>query len=350
MALLLVSSAHAVLFKDTADPAYNTNAPTGALTNSGWQFQGTWNTSDGNYLGTPIAPTFFIAAKHVGGVTGAVFALNGFNYHTVRNTDCPGTDLRVWQVAETFPSYAPLSTNTNEVGQHCVVFGRGRLRGEPVIVGGETNGWRWGGYDGLQRWGENDVASISNDLLRCAFDRTGGSNECHLAVGDSSGAMFIQDGATWKLAGIHSTVDAHFSTDGTTNTQFDAALLDMGGLYNGAGPGWTFITNTVADIPSAFYSSRIATHLDWINSVINFQPGNDLGITGIAITNATDIQLTLITGSNRLYRVDRATDLRLGDWQPLTNNVTGTGSSVTVIDPGIVTNASRRFYRAVLLQ
>jgi hypothetical protein len=347
--LLLAVRSHAVLFKSTADPSYNTNAPTGSLTNSGWQYEGQWN----GFLATPIAPAFFIAAKHVGGSMGDVFVLNGFTYHTVAFSDCPNCDLRVWQVAETFPMYAPLYTNANEVGNHCVVFGRGTQRGDAVIVGGTTSGWKWGSGDGVQRWGENDVTSIYDDpnlgqFLQCTFDRNGGSNECHLSVGDSSGAMFIQDGSTWKLAGIHYAVDGYFSTDGTTDTQFDAALTDMGGLWIGSGTDWTFITNRVYDIPSSFYSTRISSKVSWINSVINFFSGNDLRITGIQLAG-TDIQITLATGSNRLYRVEQTSDLVTGVWTTLTNNVAGTGGAVTVTDPGGATQ-SKQFYRAVLLQ
>jgi hypothetical protein len=339
----------AVLFRDTANPGVNTNAPTGMLTNSGWQWQGRW----GGFLGTPIAPTFFVTAKHVGGSTNQTFVLNGFAYHPVGRTNCPNADLTVWQVAETFPSYAPLYTDTNEVGQHCVVFGRGTLRGTAVIVEGVTNGWRWGSVDGVQRWGENDIASVENlgtgigQTLRATFDRAGGSNECHLSVGDSSGAMFIQDGATWKLAGIHYAVDGYFSPDGTTNTQFDAALLDMGGWYSGSGTDWTLVTNQVADVPSGFYSTRISTNRNWLASVINFQPGPDLRIQSIQRTGA-DILITLATGSNRQYRIESATDLLAGDWLPLTNNVAGTGGPVTIIDAGAATNFTQRFYRAAI--
>src|SRR6266852_1865597 len=63
----------AVLFYSTADPAHNTTAPTGVLTNSGWQYQGLW----GAYLGTPIAPKYFITAAHVGGSVGDRFRFRG---------------------------------------------------------------------------------------------------------------------------------------------------------------------------------------------------------------------------------------------------------------------------------
>ena len=116
----------AIIFEATSNTAFNTTAPTGALTNSGWQYEGLW---EGNFLATPIAPNFFLAAIHVGGSPGDIFQLNGFSYHAVTNWDCPNSDLRVWQVAETFPSYAPLYTTTDEVGKHCLVFGRGTQRG-----------------------------------------------------------------------------------------------------------------------------------------------------------------------------------------------------------------------------
>src|ERR1700683_4985763 len=128
--LVVVPCARAVLFEATGDPSYNTNAPTGSLMNSGWQYEGQW----GVYLGTPIAPTFFLAAQHIGGSPGQPFVYNGVTYTTVTNFDDPSTDLRIWQVGETFPSYAPMYTPSNEVGKLCVVIGRGTQRGSLVSV------------------------------------------------------------------------------------------------------------------------------------------------------------------------------------------------------------------------
>src|SRR5207237_2740325 len=107
-------------------------------------------------------------------------------------------------VAETFPVYALLYTNTDEASKHCVVFGRGTPRGSAVIVSGVTNGWQWAAGDTVVRWGENDISGTANggSLLRAAFDRNGGSHECDLSVGDSGGAMFIQDSSNvWRIAG-----------------------------------------------------------------------------------------------------------------------------------------------------
>ena len=266
-------SAEAVLFKSTADPNYNTDAPTGTLAASGWQYEGNWI----NFLGTPIAPMFFVAAKHIGGSVGDTFVLNGFTYHTVAVTDSPNSDLRVWQVAETFPSYAPLYTGFNESGKDCVVIGRGTERGAPVIVGGVTNGWQWGDNTHVERWGENTIAGFVNggpgfgSLIEVTFDRSAGSNECALSYGDSSGAIFIQDSGTWKLAGIHYAVDGPYS-NAVDGTSFNATLLDRGGLYESSGGSWVFVSNTGADKPSSFYSTRISSNAAWIASVTNIAP------------------------------------------------------------------------------
>jgi hypothetical protein len=352
VALLMVAvlpAAHAVMFQSTDDPAYNTTEPAGTLTDSGWRLEGLWS----SYLGTPVAPTFFVAAKHIGGNVGDLFILNDFVYHTTAMVSNPSADLIVWQVAETFPTYASLYTKIDEVDKSCAVFGRGTQRGPAVIVAGVTNGWQWGTADGVKRWGENDVAAIVTggatlgDFLQATFDRTAGTNECHLSVGDSSGALFIQDGSEWKLAGIHYAVDAHFSFDGTTNTQFDAALLDMGGLYIGENTTWTFITNEVADIPSAFYSTRISSQAAWINNVINFEPGIDLRITGIQPAG-NDVQITFMTGLDKIYRIDWCADLKTNAWETLTNGVVGTGGAMTATDTGAA-SLPNRFYRVGLV-
>jgi hypothetical protein len=262
----------AVIFQSTGDTNYNTTAPSGALTNSGWQYEGTW----GNYLGTPIAPQFFITANHVGGTTNDIFLFNGLPYHPVAAYKTFASDLTIWQVHETFPNYAPLYSASDETNKHLVVFGRGTQRGAPVVLDGVTNGWLWGTSDGVQRWGESDVTSVTNlgvdvgDMLRIEFNGNGGSNECHLSDGDSSGGVFIQDNGVWKLAGINHGVDGTFS-NAVDGTVFPAALTDLRGLFQQAGPGpadWIFVDGP-QPVPSAFYSTRISANLDWIYSVID---------------------------------------------------------------------------------
>jgi len=355
-------SVSAVLFKSTGDPAYNTNAPSGTLTNSGWQYQGFWNTSYpilnspvGSFLGTPIAPQFFISAAHVYGTTNNVFIFNGVTYHPIAKfSDTFQSDLTIWQVAETFPFYAPLYTSSNESNAHVVVFGRGAPRGDPVVVGGQTNGWMWVDPtgDGVERWGENDVGAIVSaggsigDLLRCTFDSTGGSNECDMSSGDSGGGLFIQDGGVWKLAGINYNADGPYSNTVAGTTPFSASLLDKRGLYEEIQGVYTFISGP-QPIPSAFYSTRISANLEWINSVINFNAGSDLKITSIT-TVGNDVHVNFSTGpTNRLYTVQSTTNLASAAWTTVTNSVPGVNGIVSVVDPNAASQP-QRFYRVGL--
>jgi hypothetical protein len=344
--VLAATRAGAVLFQSTGDPNYNTSAPAGALTNSGWQYQGLWL----SFLGTPIAPQFFIVANHVGGTTNDVFLFNGLPYHPVAAFKTFDSDLTIWRVRETFPSYAPLYSSSDETNQHLVVFGRGTQRGAAVVVGGQTNGWLWGAADGVQRWGENDVAAITNlgvgvgDMLRVVFDGNGGSNECHISDGDSSGGVFIQEDGVWKLAGINHGVDGEFS-NAVDGAVFTAALTDRRGLFQQTGSGptdWIFI-NGAQPVPSAFYCTRISANLDWIYNVIDFNLGRDLP-TPTARVVGNDVRLTFATASNRVYLVQQSANAIDGSWITFTNNVPGNGGAVTVVDPNAA-SFPERYYR-----
>jgi hypothetical protein len=354
----------AVMFQSsTADATYNTNVPSGTLTNSGWQYEGFWSTSvelatnsypAGNFLGTPIAPQFFITAAHIYGTTNDVFVFNGVTYHPVAQFTTLDSDLSIWQVAETFPYYAPLYTASAETNSPVVVVGRGTQRGDPVVVNGQTNGWLWvEPSDGVKRWGESRVNSIINggtgvgDLLRCAFDAGAGSNACTLTDGDSGGGLFIQDGGVWKLAGINYGVDGHFS-NAVDGTEFDASLVDVRGLFEEVSDGsWQFMSGP-RPIPSAFYSTRISANLDWIEDVINFNLGPDLQVDGVWV-DGNDARISFATGSNRVYYIQSAGDFANGPWSTIISNVPGTGGMVTVIDTNAVASPPR-FYRVGLSQ
>jgi hypothetical protein len=56
---LSMPPARAVILFGTDDPAANTTAPIGSVANTAWSYEGKW----GGFLGTPIAPHFFITAK-----------------------------------------------------------------------------------------------------------------------------------------------------------------------------------------------------------------------------------------------------------------------------------------------
>lgn len=287
------SRSQAVLFYDTGDSLHNTTAPTGLFADSGWQYQGLY----GSYLGTAIAPQYFITAQHFG-TQGSTFTQSGiftggsdvtYNVDTTVNGgsgywDVSGTDLRIFKIQESFASYAQLYTGSLEVGMTMVTMGRGGPRGAEVLLGGNLHGWEPDLPDGTTRWGSNTVSgiysSVLGDLLTASFSAGGTSEEATLSNGDSGGGVFVNDGGVWKLAGINYSVDGRFShppspSDGIS---FDAAMFDRGGFYQGSDAfGWSFITDEAADNPSNMYASRISTNATAIMAIaVVPEPGSAL--------------------------------------------------------------------------
>ena len=265
-ALLSVATASdgVILFR-TGDPSANTTEPTGSLAGSGWQYEGTF----GGFLGTAIAPHYFLTAKHLG-VVSDKFVYHSASYTIVGRFEDPVSDLQIFEVAETLPTYAPLYPRGDEVGQHLVVIGRGTQRGPAIVSNGQLRGWQWGATDSLQRWGENMVTDIRprdglGEMLYALFEQNGLPDEAHLSSGDSGGAVFLNDGGIWKLAGINTDVDGPFYTSPGGNGLFFGALIDERSYYTADG---TLITGP-APVPSGFYSTRISSRLSWIYSVID---------------------------------------------------------------------------------
>jgi hypothetical protein len=130
----------------------------------------------------------------------------------------------------------------------------------------------WGSDSGVLRWGTNTVAETINvgapygDMLYAQFTTSSDPNWAHLASGDSSGPVFINEGAGWQLAGVNFAVDGPFNTT-TTGDGFNAALFDMRGLYIWDDGTWEFVTGSDA-IPSGFYSTRVSVRAFWIDGIV----------------------------------------------------------------------------------
>ena len=287
MSWVFLPKAHAVLFYDTGSATHNIAAPTGTYENAGWQYQGYY----GAYLGTMIAPQYFLTAQHMG-TQGSSFVSAGlFNgavdvTYTIDTSanggagywDIAGTDLRILKINEYFPTYATLYTGSSEQGLDMVTMGRGGVRGTDVMVSGTLHGWQHNLGDGVARWGSNIVSDVTplpglGGMLVAEFDASGPGHtteESTLSEGDSGGGVFVNDGGIWKLAGINYSVDGLFDTNNTTGdgTQFNAALFDRGGLYQGSdGQGWTLIPDVGPDNPSSLYASRISTNAAAIQAI-----------------------------------------------------------------------------------
>ena len=274
LSIVALAGAHAVIIYGTGDPAANTTAPTGSLADSGWQYEGQF----GAFVGTVIAPRFFVSAKHVGNQ--GQFIFNGTNYTIVKQYNDPASDLSIYEIdaSQSFPIFAPLFTTQTEVGKLAVAIGTGTQRGGEIFVDNVLRGWFCGPGDGVRRWGQNvisdtvfirDVGSTAvQEALYAEFNQNGSPDECHLSGGDSGGAIFIEEEGVWKLAGINYAVDGPYYTDSSGNGEFVAALFDARGFYVPSGSSYTQITST-NPVPSGFYATRISAKLAWIYSVID---------------------------------------------------------------------------------
>ncbi len=280
--LLMISAgfclpASALIFYSTGDASHNTNAPAGALENSGWQWQGEWsgNQPYWEYLGTPIARHYFITAKHTGGTASWDFRYNGVTYTPLAQYEDASSDLEIWKVKEPFESYAPLYTDSDESGKGCVIFGRGNIRGA-VLETSRTNGWKWGARDNVMRWGTNLITGASTYLA--ADFNGGGSNECVVADKDSGGAHFIKDDAgVWRLAGIsYGLSPSTFSTNSSGSNSFNAACFEYRGLYYYDG-SWKYGSGG-QPLEQTMYTTRISTRYAWITTVIGDELDQDVDL------------------------------------------------------------------------
>lgn len=276
--LCLTGPALGIVFHSTGDPAHNTNAPSGALADSGWEVTGRL----GNYLGTAIGTNAVLSAWHLRdqGVIGTntLFVYEGQSFPLLNYTNDPASDLMVWRVKGCFSNYARLNVDPDEVSRSIVVHGRGRNRGTVVVSGAITNGWKFGTSPYTRRWGENNIAGIEDYaaagdalLLRATFDASGPANECMLSNGDSGGGVFLRKAGEWRLAGINFSINPAYFKSSTNEVRFLATMMDCRGLYvdvNGDNSVWTYLPTNGPPSPASFYATRVSRRLDWLQSVV----------------------------------------------------------------------------------
>ena len=258
-----------IVFSEQGPLQQSTNPGDG----SGWDLHG--------FLGQttliPISPHYGINAAHFGtfGPGDTVSFDQGPNdgSYTIASEAFldseAGTDLRLFRIEESFEAWAPLFTGDSEVGMDLTVFGRGRRAGEEVFVNGHLKGWKWGSFASGRplSWGRNTVADLTESDTLLSFSFNAESGQGIGAEGDSGGGVFVSDQDQWKLAGINLAVDGPFGFS-NDDPDFNAALFDRGGLWQGPQGNRTFIRNRGVDQPARTFSTRISPRFDWIRSVV----------------------------------------------------------------------------------
>ncbi|MFM9024153.1 MAG: trypsin-like serine protease [Planctomycetaceae bacterium] len=236
--LLLPAPARGVII-DTLDGSGNTSAPGD---DPGWANLGTVNNGSAVYLGN----RWVLTANHVGSgsttLSGTTYAAVPGSNVIITNNGTPGrtanTDLLMYRLA-TNPGLPALTiaATTPQTADPVTLIGAGRDRGAfqtwfvnvlttPYTwtvdnVSPNAAGYFWGSTRTM-RWGTNAVSGssawidynpgffVSAYTFTTTFDDLGGpSTEAQAAVGDSGGAVFFKNGASWELGGIMLAVDAY---------------------------------------------------------------------------------------------------------------------------------------------
>ena len=292
---------YAVFFLATENPEHNTTPPANAAEARAWDLQGIWRTCQG----TPIAPRWFLSAKHIGGAIGDPFTVHGKTHYAIARILDPDSDLVLWGVTESFQDHAALFREGDEIGQRMLVFGRGEIRGRPVFLEKdsiqELRGWERGSGRAVMRWGENLVTEIADDpvliqkglghLIGAEFNRDGLPDEAGLGPCDSGGGMFLWQDNEWKLAAINYAAGGRYNTT-REGKGFDAMLFDGGGFFvcnDGscrAEDSWDFIEDDEVDQPSSIWGTRIQHRSSWIEQNIADMPDPE---TSIVLESAQEV-------------------------------------------------------------
>jgi hypothetical protein len=222
--LLLAAPAHAVLI-DSGNG--NTSAP---ADDPGWANVGRVGPYNGAYLGYG----WMISAAHVSIDGGKTVALDGALYTPVvqsrvvmEHDASHDADLHVFQI-EPRPEHLPLlpiRATTPSLDTALILIGRGYDRGTFNPWG--PGGWNWT-TTRTMRWGTNHIGGVvegsplpvnslpletGSDLTQSLVvefneNASGSDHEAIVTFGDSGGALFIENGSVWELAGISFAVSS----------------------------------------------------------------------------------------------------------------------------------------------
>lgn len=260
--------ARALVYCETNAVDYHQSAPTGALADSGWNE----STLIGYYMGAFIQTNALLTAAHLNFWTNTTFTFDGVLRSVTAVTNDPASDLSILFFKPGVSRVALINIETNDVSSLVVLQGRGWERGDVVVTGGLTNGWKWGTDSRIRRWGVNRYSgAIPGDetYAVATFDNNGDPDECMMSGGDSGGPGFIRTGSGWKLATVNYAVaPMEFSVSTNSVNPFYATLFDCSGLYYRDGPQWRYAPPEESPAPCMLINTRTAVRVAWITNAV----------------------------------------------------------------------------------
>ena len=202
--LVLAGQAAGVVLHDDSQQVPEAQRPPDA-------FVGRW-VDDGSCV--PISPTHVVTTRHQGYGVGRPVEIDGQVYTVAQSYHHSGADLRVVRLEQDGQApnltYAELYRDTDERFKTVVLGGYGLGRGDALVADDVTYGYEWAsGTNDTLRWGQNFIDGLgtaggiyTTRIIKADFDEFGLTYEGAIATYDSGGGWFINDGGTWKLAGL----------------------------------------------------------------------------------------------------------------------------------------------------
>ena len=296
-----------------ANSASNTNAPADG---SPW---GNVGLIESGASGTYLGGGWVLTASHVGvgniALSGATFAPDGTSLR-LTNSDGSATDLILFHLTKNPPLPSlPLVTSTPAALSQIDLIGFGHIAGSVQTNIGSYTGFYWSDT-GFKSWGNNKVNVGGTQVINIGFgnlttfvmDFTAPgmlgltaqtSDEAEVSAGDSGGAAFVKNGATWQLAGI----------------------LDAEGVQNNQ-PASTAVYN------DGTYAADIATYRNQIISVLNSSPVPSLSIVS---SGTSGLVSWADTGVN--YNLQSATIFNSSSWTSVSATRYSSNGLINVVLP-----------------
>ena len=210
--VLSLSAPSTAVLIDSGDGSGNTTAP---FPDPGWDNVGLRGSLGAIYLGNG----WVLTANHV--AAGSV-EFDGITYAhlpslvtQIQNPDGSGADLLVFGLMPPHPPLPslPLASVSPSTGEATILIGPGRDRG-PATTWQPTpplppsiDGYEWGS-GATMRWGTNEIAPspmlpiFQTISISTEFEEGATPHESQAAVGDSGGALFVENAGIWELAGL----------------------------------------------------------------------------------------------------------------------------------------------------